>query len=231
MPKKSSRSSRICRRDRHSCDDGDGSLGSTLVRTQRPGRLRVELGGDRVVLAAVLGDHPDRDQVDGAAVVDELGVVEVLHGRTLSAAAVATAAWRPLGAARARRGSRGRVRRPPRRRRGSCGSPAMTCCSHSLACTTGRRSYAFPLQRPVHLAGLVLVVPARPRRVRPGQPDRPDEQQRGDEHPDQPGPHLALEQHDHRQRQRQHRQRDHRGAGRHASRRRARSRCRRTTAG
>ena len=38
MLKKSSSSERICRRERHTFDDGDGSFGSTFLRTQEPAR-------------------------------------------------------------------------------------------------------------------------------------------------------------------------------------------------
>ena len=72
---------------------------------------------------------------------------------------------------------------------------------------------SLPLHRAVHLAGLVLVVPPRPGRMRAGQTDGADEQQRGDEHAHQPGPQLALEQHDHRQHQGEHRHQDDGEAG------------------
>ena len=64
---------------------------STLRRTQSIGPGRVELGGHRVELAAVLVDHADRHQVDGAAVLDELAVVEEPH----AAVSEARAARRP----------------------------------------------------------------------------------------------------------------------------------------
>ncbi|WP_424388192.1 putative inorganic carbon transporter subunit DabA, partial [Mycolicibacter algericus] len=44
----------------------------------------MEFGGDRVIFAPVLGDHADRDQLDGAAVLDELGVVEISHRPLIS---------------------------------------------------------------------------------------------------------------------------------------------------
>jgi len=56
--------------------DGEGSLSSTLRRTQGIAPGVVELGADRVELATVLVDHADRHQVDQAAVLDELAVVE-----------------------------------------------------------------------------------------------------------------------------------------------------------
>src|SRR5271166_3811073 len=50
------------------------------------GSLGIEFGGHGVVLATVLGDYPDRDQLDGAAVLNEFGVVEVPHPESLGAA-------------------------------------------------------------------------------------------------------------------------------------------------
>ncbi len=73
---------------------------------------------------------------------------------------------------------------------------------------------SFALQRPVHLLGPVTVSPAGPGCVRAGQPDRADEEQRGDEHPHQTRPHLAFEEHDDGEQQGQRRQRDHAGTRR-----------------
>ncbi|SKU90681.1 Uncharacterised protein [Mycobacteroides abscessus subsp. abscessus] len=45
--------------------------------------LRIERGGDGVILATVFAHHPDGDEFDGAAVVNELGVVEIAHASRL----------------------------------------------------------------------------------------------------------------------------------------------------
>ena len=58
------------------------------ARTQSIARVGVELGRDGVELAAVLVDDADRDEVDRAAVLDELAVVEEAHWRSVSEARV-----------------------------------------------------------------------------------------------------------------------------------------------
>lgn len=47
------------------------------------GPLGIEFRGYCVVFAAVFCDHPDRDQLDGVPILDEFGVVEVPHRRSL----------------------------------------------------------------------------------------------------------------------------------------------------
>src|SRR5690606_20649855 len=51
-------------------------------RSPRARAGRVELGGDRVDLAATRVHHTDGDEVDGDPVLDELGVVEEPHDST-----------------------------------------------------------------------------------------------------------------------------------------------------
>src|SRR5690606_32430204 len=63
---------------------GGGQPRQHVLAHPRPGPPGIEFGRYRVVLAPVLTDDPDGDQVDGATVLDELAVVEVTQRAGLS---------------------------------------------------------------------------------------------------------------------------------------------------
>src|SRR5579884_1349397 len=89
-------------------------LGQHMRAHPTAGPFRVEFSGYAVVFAAVLGHYPDGDQVDGAAVFDELRVVEIPHLPNPSPRLRGRAGFlRVVG----RRAPRGPVPRRPCRRR------------------------------------------------------------------------------------------------------------------
>lgn len=62
---------------------GRRQLGQHMGAHPAAGPLGIEFRGYCVVFAAVFCDHPDRDQLDGVPILDEFGVVEVPHRRSL----------------------------------------------------------------------------------------------------------------------------------------------------